>query len=318
MAGWDCHGLPVELEVEKELGFTGKPDIERYGIAEFNERCRESVRRHVDAFEAMSERMGYWADYDRAYETMRPEYVESVWWALKRIFDQGLLVEDFRVTPYCPRCGTGLSDHELAQGYQTVVDPSVFVRLPLTSGPYAGTAAMLIWTTTPWTLPANVAAAVKPDAEYGLSNGGWRLAETGGEYERIARGDELVGLEYSGPFDELPAVGIIAHKPDLIRLNLVVTGKGTKRAVRSTYRSWSCGSSRPSNCMARCPPQPPCRGTLQHPSEANSKWRAHVTSCGSRQFPRIGTLAAHSLHFWPDKPVQHQYPFPQSPESDNP
>jgi isoleucyl-tRNA synthetase len=125
IAGWDCHGLPVELAVEKELGFTGKPDIEAYGIAEFNARCRESVQRHVDAFEAMSERMGYWADYRNAYWTMNPDYVESVWWALKQIFDKGLLVEDYRVAPYCPRCGTTLSDHEVAQGYEDVVDPSL-------------------------------------------------------------------------------------------------------------------------------------------------------------------------------------------------
>ena len=123
MAGWDCHGLPVELAVEKELGFTGKPDIEAYGIAEFNAKCRENVQRHVDAFEAMSERMGYWADYENAYWTMRPDYVESVWWALKQIFDKGLLVEDYRVAPYCPRCGTTLSDHEVAQGYEDVTDP---------------------------------------------------------------------------------------------------------------------------------------------------------------------------------------------------
>src|SRR6201989_2632470 len=108
IAGWDCHGLPVELAVEKELGFTGKPDIEAYGIAEFNAKCRENVQRHVDAFEAMSERMGYWADYDNAYWTMNPEFVESAWWALKTIFDKGLLVEDFRVAPYCPRFGTTL------------------------------------------------------------------------------------------------------------------------------------------------------------------------------------------------------------------
>ncbi|HEY3735976.1 MAG TPA: class I tRNA ligase family protein, partial [Jatrophihabitans sp.] len=144
MAGWDCHGLPVELAVEKELGFTGKPDIEAYGIAEFNAKCRENVQRHVDAFETMSERMGYWADYENAYWTMNPEYIESVWWALKTIFDKGLLVEDYRVAPYCPRCGTTLSDHELAQGYETITDPSVYVRFPLTSGPYAGKASMLV------------------------------------------------------------------------------------------------------------------------------------------------------------------------------
>ena len=174
MAGWDCHGLPVELAVEKELGFTGKPDIEAYGIAEFNARCRDSVQRHVDAFEAMSERMGYWADYEHAYWTMTPDYVESVWWALKTIFDKGLLVEDYRVTPYCPRCGTGLSDHEVAQGYEDVTDPSVYVRLPLTSGPWAGQADLLVWTTTPWTLVSNTAVAVHPDVTYVVARDGRR------------------------------------------------------------------------------------------------------------------------------------------------
>lgn len=133
-AGWDCHGLPVELAVEKELGFNGKKDIEAYGIAEFNAKCRESVTRHTDAFTELTTRMGYWVDLDDAYRTMDPEYVESVWWSLKEIFNKGLLTQDHRVAPWCPRCGTGLSDHELAQGYETVVDPSVFVRFPLTSG----------------------------------------------------------------------------------------------------------------------------------------------------------------------------------------
>ncbi|HEX4977611.1 MAG TPA: class I tRNA ligase family protein, partial [Nocardioides sp.] len=131
-AGWDCHGLPVELAVEKELGFSGKNDIEAYGVAEFNAKCRESVLRHVDAFEEMSDRMGFWVDTEDPYVTMTPTYVQSVWWALKQIHDKGLLVEDYRVAPYCPRCGTGLSDHELAQGYETVTDPSVYVRFPLT------------------------------------------------------------------------------------------------------------------------------------------------------------------------------------------
>jgi isoleucyl-tRNA synthetase len=165
-AGWDCHGLPVEIAVEKELGFTGKGDIEAYGVAEFNARCRASVERHVGEFEAMTERMGYWVDMSQAYRTMDPEYVQSVWWSLKQVFDKGLLTQDHRVAPYCPRCGTGLSDHELAQGYETVVDPSVYVRFPLTSGPYAGTAALLVWTTTPWTLVSNTAVAVRPDVTY--------------------------------------------------------------------------------------------------------------------------------------------------------
>ncbi|MER0479316.1 isoleucine--tRNA ligase [Streptomyces sp. Edi2] len=171
-AGWDCHGLPVELAVEKELGFNGKKDIEAYGIAEFNARCRESVTRHTDAFAELTTRMGYWTDLDAPYRTMDPDYIESVWWSLKEIFNKGLLVQDHRVAPWCPRCGTGLSDHELAQGYENVVDPSVFVRLPLTSGPLAGRAALLIWTTTPWTLVSNTAVAAHPDVTYVIATDG--------------------------------------------------------------------------------------------------------------------------------------------------
>ncbi|MFE1784943.1 isoleucine--tRNA ligase [Streptomyces sp. NPDC059506] len=171
-AGWDCHGLPVELAVEKELGFNGKKDIEAYGIAEFNAKCRESVQRHVGAFAELTERMGYWVDMDDAYRTMDPEYVESVWWSLKQIFDKGLLVQDHRVAPWCPRCGTGLSDHELAQGYETVVDPSVYVRFPLTSGPLAGEASLLVWTTTPWTLVSNTAVAAHPGVTYVVATDG--------------------------------------------------------------------------------------------------------------------------------------------------
>jgi isoleucyl-tRNA synthetase len=171
-AGWDCHGLPVELAVEKELGFSGKQDIEAYGVAEFNAKCRESVLRHVDAFEEMTERMGYWVDTTDPYRTMEPAYIESVWWALKEIHAKGLLVEDYRVSPYCPRCGTGLSDHELAQGYETVSDPSVYVRFPLTSGPYAGQASLLVWTTTPWTLVSNTAVAANPGVDYVVATDG--------------------------------------------------------------------------------------------------------------------------------------------------
>ncbi|MDQ3350990.1 MAG: isoleucine--tRNA ligase [Actinomycetota bacterium] len=218
-AGWDCHGLPVELAVETELGFAGKGDIERYGIAEFNARCRESVLRHVDDFSELTERMGYWVDMDAAYRTMDPDYVDSVWWALAQIYERGLLVEDHRVTPYCPRCGTGLSDHELAQGYETVVDPSVYVRFPLTSGPLAGTAALVVWTTTPWTLVSNTAVAVHPDVTYiALSDGSETLvvaAPLAGQAlgdgwtptgERFL-GSQMRGWTYARPFElvELPA-----------------------------------------------------------------------------------------------------------------
>ncbi|MFI1399125.1 isoleucine--tRNA ligase [Streptomyces sp. NPDC020681] len=199
-AGWDCHGLPVELAVEKELGFSGKKDIEAYGIAEFNARCRESVTRHTDAFAELTDRMGYWVDLDDAYRTMDPSYIESVWWSLKEIFNKGLLVQDHRVAPWCPRCGTGLSDHELAQGYETVVDPSVFVRFPLTSGPLAGEAALLVWTTTPWTLVSNTAVAAHPDVTYVVAtNGEEKLVVAEPLLEKaLGEGWEVAGPSFTG------------------------------------------------------------------------------------------------------------------------
>ena len=173
-AGWDCQGLHVEVGVEKELGVSGKQQIEAYGIAEFNAKCRESVQRSTDQFEEMTERMGYWVDTAQAYRTMDPSYIQSVWWSLKQIYDAGLLYEAHRISPYCPRCETPLSDHELGQpgGYETVVDPSVYVRFPLTSGPLTGEAALLVWTTTPWTLVSNTAVAVNPDVAYVAATNG--------------------------------------------------------------------------------------------------------------------------------------------------
>ena len=197
-AGWDCHGLPVELAVEKELGFTGKQDIEAYGVAEFNAKCRESVLRHVDEFERLTTRMGYWVDMSTAYRTMDPSYVQSVWWSLKQIADRGLLVEDHRVAPYCPRCGTALSDHEVAQGYQDVVDPSVYVRFPVTSGPLSELgASLLVWTTTPWTLVSNTAVAVHPGVTYVAA----RTAKTGGGDEVLVVAEPL--LHVLGPDTEV-------------------------------------------------------------------------------------------------------------------
>ena len=173
-AGWDCQGLHVEVGVEKELGVSGKQQIEAYGIAEFNARCRESVLRSTQEFEEMTERMAYWVDMSQAYRTMDPSYIESVWWSLKQVFEKGLLYEAFRVSPYCPRCETALSDHELGQpgGYELVVDPSVYVRFPLTSGHLAGQGALLVWTTTPWTLVSNTAVAVNPAVEYVVASDG--------------------------------------------------------------------------------------------------------------------------------------------------
>jgi isoleucyl-tRNA synthetase len=232
--GWDCHGLPVEVAVEKELGLTSKRDIEAYGIEAFNARCRESVLRHVDAFAELTERMGYWIDLSQAYQTMDPRYIESVWWSLKVIFGQGLLVRDYRISPYCPRCGTPLSDHEMGQPdvYQTVADPSVIVRFPLVSlpaeapGQLAG-ADLLVWTTTPWTLVSNTAVAVHPDKTYVVARRsgvgdkvvvadalfarvlgeGWHVTE------RFA-GRELAGARYEPPL----------HLVDIPDAHVVVTG----------------------------------------------------------------------------------------------
>ena len=167
-AGWDCHGLPVEIEVEREIGSTSKRDIEAFGIAEFIERCRASVRRYVRDWEELTRRIGFWIDMDDAYWTMDPTYVESVWWSLKRLHERGLLVEADKVTAYCPRCGTALSDAEVALGYETTEDPSIFVRFPIVEAQDEDLigASLLVWTTTPWTLPSNAGAAVDPDAAY--------------------------------------------------------------------------------------------------------------------------------------------------------
>ena len=233
-AGWDCHGLPVELAVEKELGFTGKGDIEKYGIAEFNARCRESVQRHVGEFEQLTRRMGYWVDMAQAYRTMDSAYVESVWWSLQQIHAQGLLVQDHRVAPYCPRCGTGLSDHEVAQGYQTVIDPSVYVRFPVTAGPLAAQgASLLVWTTTPWTLVSNTAVAVHPTVTYVAARAGEEvlvvaeplLSVLGDDVEVLERfpGTALEHTTYRRPFDWVEIPG--AHYVGLA--DYVTTDSGT-------------------------------------------------------------------------------------------
>ncbi len=231
-AGWDCHGLPVELAVEKELGLSGKPDIEKIGVAAFNARCRESVQRHVGEFEELTERMGYWIDLAHPYRTMSPEYVDSVWWSLRRIHADGRLTEDFRVAPYCTRCGTTLSDHEVAQGYETVTDPSVYVRFPL-DAPLAGyeNVELLIWTTTPWTLVSNTAVAVHPDVSYVIARtarGTFVVADPavlGDDAETLATvaGADLDGLRYRRPFDlvDIPD----AHR--VVLADYVTTDDGT-------------------------------------------------------------------------------------------
>jgi isoleucyl-tRNA synthetase len=212
--GWDCHGLPVEIEVEKQLGITEKREIEeKYGIEEFVRLCRESVQRYVDDWERLTDRIGFWLDLEDAYWTMTPDYVESVWWILKQIWDKGLLEEDFKVVPYCPRCETALSSHEQHQAgaYKDVTDPSIYVRFPLED---EEDSALLVWTTTPWTLLANTLAAVGPDIDYVkmpdphlpgrfLIVAAERAEALFGEdAQAVARfqGKELVGRRYRPPY----------------------------------------------------------------------------------------------------------------------
>ena len=309
-AGWDCHGLPVEIAVEKELGFSGKPDIERYGIAEFNARCRESVLRHVDEFTVMTERMGYWVDVDDAYWTMDPSYVESVWWSLKQVFDSGLLVEDHRVTPYCPRCGTGLSDHEVAQGYETVVDPSVYVRFPVTSGPAAPyDADFLVWTTTPWTLVSNTAVAVNPRVEYVVARsprGTFVVAEplltaVLGD-DRVEVLDRFPGtaLERSGyrrPFDlvEIPGAHFV------ILADYVTTEDGTGLV----HQSPAFGAEDLAATRAYGLP-------VVNPVEPDGHFRAAIPLVGGLFFkdadpPLVADLRERGLLFR-EQPYEHAYP----------
>jgi isoleucyl-tRNA synthetase len=210
-AGWDCHGLPVELEVEKQLGISSKQEIEEYGIAEFNKRCRESVFEYVEEWNRLTERIGFWIDLDDPYVTLEDDYIESVWWSLRKLWDDDRLYEGHKVVPYCPRCGTALSSHEVALGYEDVEDPSIYVRFPLLGegGVEAGE-SLLVWTTTPWTLPGNVAVAVAPDVTYvraRIADETLILAEPlvekvlGEGVEIVDRfpGANLVGRGYRGP-----------------------------------------------------------------------------------------------------------------------
>jgi isoleucyl-tRNA synthetase len=232
-AGWDCHGLPVELEVERELGFEHKNDIEAYGIDRFNAKCRESVLRYIDEWNALTERIGFWIDTDDAYYTFTNEYVESVWWSLKQVWEKGLLTEGHKVVPYCTRCGTGLSSHELALGYKDVVDPSVYVKFPLRDDP---TTAFVGWTTTPWTLLSNAALAVNPDVTYAYVRVGderlvlaeplvERVLGEGVEIEERVRGVDLEGTSYEPPFPYIDDYGPRGHT--VLPADFVTTEDGT-------------------------------------------------------------------------------------------
>lgn len=197
--GWDTHGLPVEIEVEKKHGFTNKQQIEEYGIAKFNAECKKSAFDYIQDWERLTDRIAFWVDLKTAYVTFTNDYIESLWWILRQFWDKDLLYQGFKVVPYCPRCGTPLSDHEVAQGYDDAVDPSVFVRMPLLDEP--GT-SLLVWTTTPWTLPANVAVAAGEDVDYVKvertlpdGEGVEKLILAQALLEKVFRGEEVKVLE---------------------------------------------------------------------------------------------------------------------------
>lgn len=209
-AGWDTHGLPVELEVEKQLGLKNKKDIEDYGIDKFNAKCKESVWKYLDEWVKFTHRMGYWIDLENPYVTYKNEYVESLWWVLSEIAKKDLLYQGHKVVPYCARCGTALSSHEVAQGYAEVEEESVYVRFKLKDEPHM---YALAWTTTPWTLPSNTALAVGPDITYVKARKGTDIyvvakdrLEVLGEVEIMAevKGEKLVGKEYEPLYDFIP------------------------------------------------------------------------------------------------------------------
>ncbi len=216
--GWDTHGLPVEVEVEKKLGFTNKQQIEDYGIDKFNQLCRNSVFTYIQDWERLTDRIAFWVDLETAYVTFTDDYIESVWWILKNFWEKDLLYQGYKVVPYCPRCGTPLSDHEVNQGYKDVCEPSIFVRMPLADED--GT-SLLVWTTTPWTLPANVAVAAGADVDYvkveaPLAEGGTEklilaqalVEKVFGEVEvkvlETFKGKKLKGTKYNPLFTFMP------------------------------------------------------------------------------------------------------------------
>ncbi len=235
MGGWDCHGLPVELEMEKRLGLKSKKEIEVYGVDRFCEACRASVLEVASVWREMSRRLGYWLDYDRAYRTMDPPFIESVWWSLKTLFDRGLLEKGHYVLPYCPRCETPLSSHEVAQGYRETTDPSIVVRFPL-AGSGAPRRELLVWTTTPWTLPANLLVAAREEVEYSVvrSEDGTELVLASAALSRYfphgatvvdrLSGAALAGVTYRPPF-ETPGPGPGRYR--VVLDSFVTTDDGT-------------------------------------------------------------------------------------------
>src|SRR3954468_5550359 len=232
--GWDTHGLPVEIAVEQKLGLDSKAEIEKIGIAEFNRLCRESVFEYLEDWNALTERIGFWLDLHNAYRTLDDSYIESVWWALRQIYDKGLLYEGHRVVPYCPRDETALSSHEVSLGYQDVADPSVYVKLPVVGADES----LLVWTTTPWTLVSNAAVAAHPELTYvraRLDGETYVLAESliervlgeGAEIVERFPGTALEGVRYEPPFPFIPGSEYGERGHSVVLADFVTATDGT-------------------------------------------------------------------------------------------
>ncbi len=361
--GWDCHGLPVEIGVEKELGLSSKTEIEEYGIERFNARCRESVWEYLEEWNALTERIGFWIDLEDAYRTLDADYVESVWWALREIHRRGLLYEGHKVVPYCPRCGTALSSHEVALGYRDVVDPSVYVRLPawFPTGEASGSLvqqpggpvwmparapdpasplqegdALLIWTTTPWTLPGNVAVAVAPGATYvrvcvakdsadaGSTGAGSEVlvlaedrvqAVLGEDAEVLARfpGSALVDRHYAGPI--FPLSDRTPGPYPIIAGDFVTTDDGTGLVhIAPAFGEDDFTAAAAAELFD--PTQP---GTLYNPVRPDGTYDARVRGGDGGSYegqfvkdPEVGAALTEDLarrgHLYSKKEYEHSYP----------
>ncbi len=285
--GWDCHGLPVEIAVEEKLGIKSKAEIEEYGIGRFNEQCRESVFAFLEEWDRLTERIGFWLDLENAYRTLDESYIESVWWALSEIDRRGLLYEGSKVVPYCPRCETTLSSHEVALGYRDVIDPSVFLSLPVASGEER----LLVWTTTPWTLPGNVAVAVSPGAEYALvAAGGERLLLArarveavlgeGAEVLETFSGEELASRygSYRGPIFD------VGEEPEypILTDTYVTTEDGT--GIVHMAPAFGEEDYRVTGASERVRFDPTRAGTLPNPVRPDGTFDATVKGFSGRSF----------------------------------
>ena len=294
--GFDCQGLWVEVEVEKELGLKSKRDIEAYGVADFVERCKARVLTFADRITSQSIRLAYWMDWDDSYYTMSDENNYTIWHFLKTCHERGWIYKGHDVMPWCPRCGTGISEHEIVtEGYQDRTHLSVFVRFPLLD---ESGASLLAWTTTPWTLTANVAAAVHPDLTYvrALQNG--RVVYVAKDAARTAlRGDwesagevtgaDLVGRRYAGPFDELPAAEGVEHR--VIAWSEVSATEGTG----IVHIAPGCGKE----ASARSSGRPTCRPTPRAPAALPGK-RSSRSISSTASSSNIPTSSR-----WPARPT---------------